>query len=84
MRIVRLLGICLLLYGCGTNPNGVVLASSIWGTPEQVKVAKAFEAKHAGIKVHIRHIPGNYQAVLMTMIAGRRAPDVMMLEIGSL
>lgn len=75
------------LAGCTTRrPDGrTVLKFSIWGTPSQIEVeetvVRAFERSHPFLAVEIIHIPRRYSDKLMTMIVGKTAPDVMMMEI---
>ena len=45
------------------------------------QVVAAFEREHPDIDVEILHVPTRYNDKILTMMAGRLAPDVMMTEI---
>jgi multiple sugar transport system substrate-binding protein len=77
-----------LLAGCslgqrdGEGRTTVVLGG--WGNLAEVQMYRQlideFEKANPDLQVKFMHIRGNYDAVLMTMIAGGNAPDVFLIS----
>lgn len=60
----------------------VIRFASIGNAQEIENIQKtfdAFEAKHPGIRMELVHAVQNYEQVLLTLIAGGRAPDVFII-----
>ena len=91
LAVMGMIGL-LVFSGCAkkkverVEEGKITLRFTIWGTPEQIKTEKliiaGFEEKYPDIKIKLEHIPEPYNDKLMTMIVGRTAPDVMMIERG--
>ncbi len=60
------------------------IAFAGWGNTHEVAMLRQlideFERDNAGLKVKFIHIQQNYDAVLTTMMAGRRAPDIFYIS----
>lgn len=67
----------------------VALELTVWGSPAEKEGWEAQAAQHetqtdGAVAVNVQHIPADYDAKLMTMIAAGEEPDVAMMESASI
>ena len=83
-KIFTLICLCVLLTGCGTKNDNVVLKFSTWGSASEMKILtpiiRDFEKENPGVKIEIMHIPQDYFKKLHLLFASNLAPDIVFIN----
>lgn len=83
-KVFALLCLCVLLTGCGSKNNDVVIKFSTWGSASEMKILTPiiheFEQENPGVKIDVMHIPQDYFKKLHLLFASNLAPDVVFIN----